>query len=324
MELECKEFNLGICIEEALNVFAGKAAVAGLTMMYEIDPRIPAQIMGDALRFRQILMNLVSNAIKFTHKGKILIDVRLVKTVGNNQLTISVAVQDTGIGIPNDKMEHLFKAFSQIDSSISRRYGGTGLGLVICEKLIALMGGQIGVTSELGKGTTFTFTLQTAAGTLSDGTGMTRKMSLQNGKEKLSAEFGQQYPLRLLVAEDHPVNQQLVLKILNLLGYEPALAENGKEALLMLAGQSYDVVLMDMQMPEMDGLEATRLIRVSGQPQPVIIAMTANVMQSDRDECMQAGMDDFISKPLDFDELVNMLKKWAVKLQATSISKSPL
>jgi signal transduction histidine kinase/ligand-binding sensor domain-containing protein/CheY-like chemotaxis protein len=314
MELEYKDFNLRTCIEGVLNLFAGKAAHSGLELMYEIDSRIPAQIMGDVLRFRQVLMNLVGNAIKFTHEGKIVVDVQLLKTTGNKQLDISVAVRDTGIGIPADKLKHLFKAFSQVDSSTTRKYGGTGLGLVICEKLITLMGGQIGVTSEPGQGTTFTFTIQTEAGTQSGPS----PSNPQNEKTKLSTAFAQQHPLRLLVVEDHPVNQQLVLKILDLLGYEPALAENGKEAVGMVAGHEYDIVFMDMQMPEMDGLEATRLIRVNGQQQPVIIAMTANVMQSDQDECMQAGMDDFISKPLNLDELVNMLRKWALHLNKTA------
>jgi signal transduction histidine kinase/ligand-binding sensor domain-containing protein/CheY-like chemotaxis protein len=316
MELEYRDFDLRTCIEGVFNVFTAKAIHSGLNLRYEVDARIPSQIMGDVLRFRQVLMNLVGNAIKFTHEGEIFIDVQLVKTTGNNQFEIAVAVRDTGIGIPADKMEHLFKAFSQVDSSTTRKYGGTGLGLVICEKLITLMGGEIGVTSEVGKGTTFQFTIQTAAGTQSERTSVSGNM--QNGQVKLSAAFAEQHPLRLLVAEDHPVNQQLVLKVLNLLGYEPALAENGKEALDMVASQSYDIILMDMQMPEMDGLEATRLIRVNGQQQPVIIAMTANVMQSDQDECMQAGMDDFISKPLNLDDLVQMLGKWARQLNKTA------
>jgi len=319
MELEYSGFDLRTCIEGVLNVFTAKAAHAGLDLKYAIDARIPPQIMGDVLRFRQVLMNLVGNAIKFTHKGAICVEVQLVKTTENNQFEMAIAVRDTGIGIPADKMEHLFKAFSQVDSSTTRKYGGTGLGLVICEKLITLMGGQIGVTSEVGKGTTFRFTIQTAAATSSERTPVGGNM--QNGQVKLSVEFAQQHPLRLLVAEDHPVNQQLVLKVLNLLGYEPALAENGKEAVDMVASQSYDIVLMDMQMPEMDGLEATRLIRVNGQQQPVIIAMTANVMQSDQDECRQAGMDDFISKPLNLDDLVYMLGKWARQLnKAASLS----
>jgi CheY-like chemotaxis protein len=281
-------------------------------LRYAVDDRIPPQIMGDALRFRQVLMNLVGNAIKFTHEGEIFVDVQLVKAAADNQLEIAVAVKDTGIGIPADKMEHLFKAFSQVDSSTTRKYGGTGLGLVICEKLITLMGGQIGVTSEEGKGTTFSFTIQTAAGTSPGQTPAAGNM--QNGQVKLSADFAQQHPLHLLVAEDHLVNQQLVLKVLDLLGYKADLAENGKEAVDMVADQSYDIVFMDMQMPEMDGLEATRLIRANGQQQPVIIAMTANVMQSDQEECMQAGMDDFISKPLNLDDLVHMLGKWARQL----------
>jgi signal transduction histidine kinase/ligand-binding sensor domain-containing protein/CheY-like chemotaxis protein len=309
MELEYRDFNLRTCITEVLNLFAGKASQAGLDLKCEVDSRIPSQIMGDALRFRQVLMNLVGNAIKFTHTGGIFVEAQLLKDADNNQFDISVAVKDTGIGIPADKMEQLFKAFSQVDSSTTRKYGGTGLGLVICEKLVGLMGGRISVASEPGNGATFTFTIQSTAGTAE----IKAQPGAHNNDVKLSTAFAQQYPLRILVAEDHPVNQQLVLKVLNLLGYEPRLAENGKEAVALVEGELYDIVFMDMQMPEMDGLEATRIIRASRQQQPFIIAMTANVMQSDRDECMQAGMDDFISKPLNLDDLMNMLRKWTVK-----------
>lgn len=438
MELECNSFNLRTGIEEVFDLFAGKAAQNGIELMLDIDPRIPPEIMGDALRFRQILINLVGNAIKFTHAGEIVVDVALENKIADDQFEIAVSVRDSGIGIPADKLERLFKAFSQVDSSTTRKYGGTGLGLVICEKLIVLMGGTIGVTSEPGKGTTFRFTMQTAAGEqlhiaadnnlltgkrilvaddnatnrrilenqlrqwglspvmaasgeeamqiLSqdqfdllladqkmegmDGIALARavrqqyqslpvillntighnpsaeesalflsvlskplkqqllyshianglmpagsalRVEPQKNNGKLSAAFAQAYPLRILVAEDQPINQQLVLKVLNLLGYEPVLAEDGKQAVNRVAGEQYDLVLMDMQMPEMDGLEATRVIRGNGQQQPVIIAMTANVMQSDREDCMQAGMDDFISKPLDLDDLVDMLRKWATQ-----------
>jgi len=443
MELESKDFDLRTCIEEVLDVFAGKAAQIGLDLVYEIDANVPAQIVGDTLRLRQVLMNLVSNAIKFTQHGEIFVKVHLLKASTGKELEISFEVQDTGIGIPADKMERLFKAFSQVDSSITRKYGGTGLGLVICEKLTTMMGGKITVTSEPGQGTCFTFSIQTTAGTKSGRTythcdmnglagkkilvvddnatnrcilknqleqwnlvptlantgqeaidilsqatvfdllltdmqmpemdgieladlirqtwpqlpiillssggdnclkehpglfksvltkpikqhilcrnilnelqqaGATHRMEEKNGKQKLSVEFAQKYPLRLLVAEDNVINQQLILKILSLLGYEVVLAENGQEAWELANKNNYDIILMDVQMPEMDGLEATRQIRKNKKLQPVIIAMTANAMQGDQEECLRAGMNDYLSKPVNLDDLVSMLKKWAAKI----------
>jgi signal transduction histidine kinase/ligand-binding sensor domain-containing protein/DNA-binding response OmpR family regulator len=443
MELESKDFDLRTCIEEVLDVFAGKAADIGLDLVYEIDANVPAQIIGDSLRLRQVLMNLVSNAIKFTQKGEIFVKVHLLTVTAGDELEVSFEVQDTGIGIPADKMERLFKAFSQVDSSTTRKYGGTGLGLVICEKLTAMMGGKITVNSEPGHGTCFTFTIQTVGGSKSvptyihydmngiagkkvlviddnttnlcilknqlehwklvptlansgaaaidilslspgfdlvltdmqmpemDGIelagfirqkfpqlpiillssigdhclkehpglfrsiltkpikqhilcknilnelqkpGPDQKMEEQNVKQKLSVDFAKQYPLHLLVAEDNLINQQLILKILSMLGYESAMAENGAEVLEMLNQDQYDIILMDVQMPEMDGLEATKQIRNNEKRQPVIIAMTANAMQGDKEECLQAGMDDYLTKPVKLDDFVNMLKKWAGKI----------
>ncbi len=159
MELESKAFDLHTCIEEVLDVFSSKAANSGLDLIYEIDENVPAHIMGDSLRLRQILMNLVGNAVKFTQQGEIFIKVELSGVPVNDAIELCINVRDTGIGIPEDKMERLFKPFSQVDSSTTRKYGGTGLGLVICQKLINLMGGHIDVKSEAGKGTNFSFTL---------------------------------------------------------------------------------------------------------------------------------------------------------------------
>ncbi|MEO7767223.1 MAG: ATP-binding protein, partial [Ferruginibacter sp.] len=163
MELEERDFDLRTCIEEVLDVFAAKAGKSGLDLVYEIDHNVPAQIIGDSLRLRQVILNLVSNAIKFTERGEIFVGVHLMNTQENGRIQLQFEIRDTGIGIPEDKMERLFKAFSQVDSSTTRKYGGTGLGLIICEKLVALMGGDIGVTSKLGKGTTFTFSMFSTA-----------------------------------------------------------------------------------------------------------------------------------------------------------------
>jgi signal transduction histidine kinase/CheY-like chemotaxis protein/ligand-binding sensor domain-containing protein len=443
MELEHRDFELRTCIEEVLDIFSRKASNLGLDLIYEIDYNVPAQIIGDSLRLRQVLINLVSNAIKFTKTGEIFIGVRLAESQGS-ELKLNFEVRDTGIGIPTDKIDRLFKAFSQVDSSTTRKYGGTGLGLVICEKLIKLMGGNISVTSDVGKGTTFTFSIHVMESQLAtrtyvnsiDHNGLEGKKILvvddnqtnlniikkqleqwkitstlaasgekaltilsaepnfdmvltdmqmpdmdgmqlaatirkfnttlpiillssigderlksneglfssvltkpvkqallhkqilhqfkhfgkvkveeSHGKSKntLSPEFSKKYPLQILIAEDNPVNQKLAERVLTKLGYEPEKVFNGEEAVAAILRKQYDIILMDIQMPVMDGMEATQKIRSLTEPQPVIIAMTANAMQGDKEKCLKAGMDDYISKPIKLEDLVDLLEKWAMK-----------
>ena len=456
MELENKDFDLRGCIEDVLDVFGSKASQAGLDLVYQLDYNVPQQIIGDSLRLRQILINLVGNSVKFTHHGEVFVGVHLLHPdshqYDNNTCTLGFEVRDTGIGIPEDKVAGLFKAFSQGDSSTTRKYGGTGLGLVISEKLVGLMGGSISVESQQGKGTTFSFTITTGVSVKSIPTYVTSSMTGLEGKKvlviddnstnrtilknqlehwkliavlarsakealeilspispkesgvlrtgfdlvltdmempdmdgiqlaqaiKLShpalpvillssvgderarvhsdlfssiltkpvkqnmlrqnilnclrkqdkpvldekparqllpADFSKQYPLRILIAEDNAVNQKLTERVLNKLGYKPEIADNGLEALQAVTQRSFDLILMDVQMPEMDGLEATRQIRlrVGDLGHPIIIAMTANAMQGDREECMQAGMDDYISKPVKLEILVERLELWASK-----------
>jgi signal transduction histidine kinase/ligand-binding sensor domain-containing protein/CheY-like chemotaxis protein len=311
MEIEEQNFDLQNCIKEAFDVFNTKAAQSGLRLVYRIDPEVPAWLIGDALRLRQVLMNLLSNAVKFTERGEILLGVNLLRETEKDQLELSFAVKDTGIGIPADKINMLFKSFSQVDSSTTRKYGGTGLGLAICEKLVALMGGKITVSSQPGEGTTFTFTILTRPGV--------KPAETSGGQafegEGLKAEWSKQYPLRILVAEDNLINLQLIRHILVSLGYEPDSVENGELAVAAVGEKPYDLILMDVQMPEMDGLEATKLIRRSPFRQPVIIALTANAMQGDREECLKAGMNDYISKPVRLQELMRLLEKWSVRVR---------
>ena len=313
MELERQPFDLRHCIDAVLGLFYEKATQSGLRLVYIIEPEVPPQIVGDALRLRQVLINLVSNAVKFTHAGEVMLAVRLLRSDSSGGLVLGFDVRDTGIGIPEEKIGMLFKSFSQVDSSTTRKYGGTGLGLAISEKLVGLMGGQITVKSQPGAGTIFSFSILTRAGQI-------QPIAVEENaevEEKMSVSFGEAYPLRMLVAEDNLINQQLIRQILGNLGYTPDCVENGDLAVAAVREKDYDLVLMDVQMPEKDGLEATREIRELPGKQPVIVALTANAMRGDREECLNAGMDDYISKPVRLDELMRLLKKWAIQVRAT-------
>jgi CheY-like chemotaxis protein len=313
MELERQPFDLRHCIDAVLGLFYEKATQSGLRLVYTIEPDVPPQIVGDALRLRQVLINLVSNAVKFTHAGEVMLAVRLLRSDLSGGLLLGFDVRDTGIGIPEEKIGMLFKSFSQVDSSTTRKYGGTGLGLAISEKLVGLMGGQITVKSQPGAGTIFSFSILTRAGEI-------KPIEIEESaevEEKMSVSFEGAYPLRMLIAEDNLINQQLIRQILGNLGYTPDCVENGDLAVAAVREKDYDLVLMDVQMPEKDGLEATREIRELPGRQPVIVALTANAMRGDREECLNAGMDDYISKPVKLDELMRLLKKWAIQVRAT-------
>ena len=444
MELEQRDFNLRNCIEEVLDIFSLKASRIQLDLIYQIDPRVPTQIIGDSLRLRQVLINLIGNAIKFTKEGEILIEVKMAKLLEKGNMELSFSVKDTGIGIAADKMEKLFKAFSQVDTATTRQYGGTGLGLVISQKLVHLMGGDFKVKSTLGDGTTFTFTMQTSASAelvktyvytnqeglanrkilliddnhtnlrilkeqleqwnqrpvLSssgkqaleilqqfadfdlvitdmqmldmDGVEVAQKIksmypqlqivllssigdesykqypglfeslltkpirqnilqsvvlkALKSADENdikrsakaskvcksMSEDFSKHYPLNILIAEDNKINQKVATKILNKLGYNPIIAENGLQTLTMTESKFFELILMDVQMPELDGLEATKIIRKRSGKQPVVIALTANAINEDMGKCMSVGMDDYITKPTTILNLTAIIKKWAI------------
>jgi len=435
MEVEHEDFDLRHTVEEVMDIFAQRAAQQKIDLIYHIDEDVPLYIVGDSLRIKQVLINLINNAIKFTSKGEIFIKVFLKEQIGE-EAEIGFSVKDTGIGIPDEKISRLFKAFSQVDSSTTRKYGGTGLGLAICQRLVNLMGGDISATSKYGAGSVFSFSIKTiksknpvrtpllcdlvaltglrvlivddndtnlfilrtqlehwklepvtassGAEALAilhqdnsfkllitdmempemDGVGLANQvkvkypklpivmlssigdetkskfpglfssilvkpvkqhhlcMSIQKAfdqdntatpeiaaKSVLSADFAKEHPLRILVAEDNPINQKLIERVLNKLGYEPDMATNGVIVLEKLVEKYYDIILMDIQMPEMDGLETTAQIRLQGGSQPYIVAMTANAMQEDREICMQGGMDDYLSKPMRLEDLVTILEK---------------
>jgi signal transduction histidine kinase/CheY-like chemotaxis protein len=441
MELEEEDFNLHESIEHILDIFGVRAGQKGLELLYQVDTDVPMFIRGDDLRLRQVLTNLVGNAMKFTEQGEIFIRVRNVGAWLDNSLVLEFEVKDTGIGIPADKKERLFKAFSQVDTSTTRKYGGTGLGLAISDKLVRLMGGEIKVNSTPGHGSAFQFTITTHVGNgvvpnytsnglsahkgkrvlivddnqtnrtilksqleywnlvpfavtsgdealwqlkkdsfdlvltdmqmpLMDGLQLSRVIrdrypdlpiillssvgdeykkanlqlfsaimtkpvkqqlmyrnilsAFQNhpvqvhddrwSKPKLPAGLSGQHPLRILVAEDNVINQQVIQHVLQNLGYQPKIVLNGREAVYSMLDEQHDLIFMDLQMPEMDGLEATRLIRQTAKVQPVIIALTANTMEGDEEECLNAGMNDYIGKPIKLDELVEKLRKWSLEL----------
>jgi len=279
----------------------------GLELRAEIGPTVPPGIYGDGSRLRQILLNLLGNAVKFTDDGSVVLTVDAQPGLsGEDAVELHISVRDTGIGIPADRMHRLFGSFSQTDASISRRYGGTGLGLAISKRLAELMGGTMWAESGgQGTGSTFHLTLVARTATAQE----LPSAGSDNGKLDLDPGQADMHPLRILVAEDNIVNQKLALRLLRAMGYEADVVANGLEAVEAVERQPYDVVLMDMQMPEMDGLEAARVIRERLPPEerPRIVAMTANVTDEDRREADEAGMDGYVTKPIRIPDLVGAL-----------------
>ncbi|WP_419801413.1 response regulator [Mucilaginibacter sp.] len=438
-ELESKDFDLRNNIEEVFDVFSVKAAQQHIELLYYIEPDVPVQLIGDAMRLRQILMNLVENALSFKAKGEIYIVVGLVSKPDDHRVKLGFEVRDTSAGLAP---EILIPLAADLQSETENNTTAIGKTLNICKKLVRLFNGSLSVTSEKGKGNIFKFTMITSYGKQNSRANTQTEMAKhigkkilvadnnatlassfqfflekwkftpfvfgsgrqaleaqanagrfdlaivdmmmpemngielakalkqmqpdlpvilmnkpgndtykeqaglfsavvdkplkhhiisghilsllghngnagadQTSKQKLSVDFAKSYPLNILIAEDDKMNQKLVTKVLNKLGYEPQVAENGKDVLEIVSNKTYDLILMDVQMPEMDGLEATRMIRLCLTEQPVIIAMTANTLQGDREECLKAGMDDYIGKPVRLDGLVNIIEKWALQSQ---------
>ena len=307
IELEAHPFELRTCIGEAVHLFANPAREKGIDLTFVVHPDVPNSVITDSTRLRQIVVNLVSNAVKFTAKGEVVVTVRATQTV-LRAYQLHVAVKDSGIGVAPEHLDRLFRPFVQGDASTTRRYGGTGLGLAICKKLCQLLGGDISVESETGVGSTFHFTIMVLP-TVSDDTA-----SPQGETAPPDAEDEEASPqvLHILLAEGNVVNQKVALRMLQRLGYRADVASNGREVVEAVQRQHYDVVLMDMQMPEMDGLEATRRLRANfpAERQPYIIALTANAMEGDRDRCMEAGMDDYLSKPVKLNALGKALAEY--------------
>ena len=304
MNLEHIPFLLPEILDSVIGIYSVEAANHGLTLAWASENTTPTYVCGDPVRLRQILSNLISNAIKFTKKGGIKIAVRQMDGEKENVARLQFTVADTGIGIPADKLELIFTPFVQAESSTTRKYGGTGLGLSIVRRLIELIGGQIWVESKVGEGTSFHFIMDIE---------LAVKPPEKPAPGEAALPQNTDATLSILLVEDTPVNQQLASKLLSKANFAVAIAANGQLAVNLHLAQKFDLILMDIQMPVMNGLEATRLIREheqnSGAVRTPIIAITANAMQADRDKCLASGMDDFIAKPFRAEEMLSTIRR---------------
>jgi PAS domain S-box-containing protein len=318
LDIETLDFDLHALLDDHAAVMALRAEEKGLALACSAPPDVPVRLRGDPGRLRQVLTNLVGNALKFTREGGVTVEVRVARETPHDVL-LRFAVTDTGIGIPADKQGMLFTKFTQVDASTTRKFGGTGLGLAICKQLAELMGGEIGVRSEAGRGCEFWFTSRFAKQPPGEASKSSEAPRAVGSEVVLAA---QRQRLRILLAEDNATNQQVALAILAKLGFHADAVTNGREALEALRHVPYDLVLMDVQMPEMDGLEATRAIRASSgdlaNAAVPIIAMTANAMRGDRELCLEAGMSDYLTKPVNRQALSRLLDLWAARLGAPS------
>ncbi|PCI00371.1 MAG: hypothetical protein COB76_03715 [Alphaproteobacteria bacterium] len=321
LDIEMVPFHLDTALRQIVQLYLPLATDNGVSLRLNEIKNIPDVLEGDLGRIQQVLRNLISNALKFTENGGITIDVKIT-TNDQGISRLHTSVIDTGIGIPEDKLESIFEKFTQADASVTRKYGGTGLGLAISQKLVELMGGKIGVNSREGRGSTFWFTTPLIVADRRV-TPINLFEDVQN-EDELSASAD----LRILAVDDHPVNQLFIQKLLVRLGFSHIdSAENGKIALDMIDNNEYDIVLMDCQMPEIDGYQATTLLRESeektGGHLPVI-ALTANAMIGDREKCINAGMDDYLSKPIRPEKLMNMIAKHTAHIGGGTAKKEKL
>lgn len=309
MKLEKIPFSLKKVVEDASGLFQLTAAEKGLVMETFIDGNAPGILIGDPFRLRQILSNLIGNAVKYTSEGRIDVIVEKIKSLEDRKVLLKFTVMDSGIGIPEDQTGILFNSFTQVDHSNTREFGGTGLGLAISKNLVEMMSGQIWVESKVGEGSRFCFT------SILESSGEGEYRIVSSEKNKPGMEQGE--ALRILLAEDDLVSRMVVEKFSEEKGWKVIFASNGEEAIDLLKKMQFDVILMDILMPVMDGFTATRIIRqMDGSKNTPIIAITAYALKEDRGRCIDAGMDDYLAKPIDAEEFYAIVQKWAGKSAA--------
>lgn len=298
--LEDNAFNLHECISSLVNLLSNRSLDKNLKVSLSIDESVPEWVSGDITRFRQIAINIIGNAIKFT-KDQVLVSLSTQQDA--EQQMILMEIEDNGIGISKDNQKNIFKMFGQVDASTTRKYGGTGLGLSICRGLITAMNGKLRVESELGKGAVFLVSLPL------DSTAPEEKEEKVRLSE-INPELGIQHPLSILLAEDDVVNQIIIKQLFEKLHYNIDMVSNGQEAVDTVTKNNYDVIFMDMQMPLLDGVNATKKIRDLGIKQPVIIALTANAFSEDKVACIKAGMNGFLTKPIELTDIASELSNF--------------
>ncbi len=323
LTLEAAPFNLEEVLANMSNLIGEEAARKGIELVFALEADVPVNLNGDALRLTQVLTNLGNNAVKFTETGEIVVGVEILHrecTLKGDAVTLRFTIRDTGIGLTQTQIDKLFRSFSQADSSITRRYGGTGLGLAISRQLIALMEGDIGVHSTPGEGSVFYFTARFHChGSCTDGRWRVPAPCAANAESGTPPLLG-----HVLVAEDNYINQQVIRENLRKAGCRVTIAVNGEDAVAAIRENSYDAVLMDIKMPMLDGLAATRLVRSDPCFRTLpIIALTAHAVTGDREKCLAAGMDDYIAKPIEPEQLFTVLRKWLKPLPTPAGQSRP-
>jgi signal transduction histidine kinase/ActR/RegA family two-component response regulator len=308
IRLESKPLELRRCLDEAVQVLANEAAGKRLGLRCEVDDAVPSWVIGDAGRLRQVLLNLIANAVKFTDYGEVLVRVSALPPQ-----SLRIEVVDSGIGMSAEGITRLFSAFSQLDASSTRRHGGTGLGLVISKRLVELMGGEISVRSQPGVGTTFTVTL--LAPLAESPTALLVSQARPPSSGRLDATLAQRLPATVLLVEDNPTNRLLSQMVLERMGYAVDAVASGVDVLNALSRQAYDIVFMDVHMPGMNGLDVTREIRrrFDSPDKPWIVAVTADALLSDRHRCLDAGMNDYIEKPARLNTMQEAILAWGAQ-----------
>jgi signal transduction histidine kinase/CheY-like chemotaxis protein len=301
LEMELAPFSPAESVELGLTMVRASARGKGLQLDHQIGANVPETVIGDRTRLGQIVVNLLANAVKFTREGRVHVTVE-ARLIDEREVELHFAVSDTGIGIPPERVDRLFREFSQVDASTTRRYGGTGLGLAISKRLAELHGGRIWVESQAGAGSTFHFTIRA-------GRAGADAVAPRRSGSKLDRTFAANHPATILIVDDNPVNRKIATQLLRKLGYDPAAAASGTEAIAALRGRAFDFVLMDVEMPDMDGPATTGHIRreFPRESQPVIACLTAHAMSGDRERFLEGGMDEYITKPLRVDDLQRVL-----------------